>query len=97
MVIASVAPVGATTFPYDLDAGRETALTAAGAGLFALGYFHPNARTGLSEDRLARLDPAAVPGWDRIALGRWDESAALASDRLVTALLIAPAADRRGT
>lgn len=75
---------------YDLDDGRETALTAAGAGLLLTGLARRGGLEPLTAEELAALDARTLPALDRLAVHRWSPAADLASDVLVWTLSAAP-------
>lgn len=78
--------------PYDLQAGRELAITGTGATFWGVGLTLDTRRPPLTTDEIARLDPLDVNGLDRSATTRWSPGADTASDILAYTSMVAPAA-----
>jgi len=84
-------PVAVAGEPYDLETGREVALTAAGVGLVAASLLLQHHHVPLSEVEIAALRTGDLPAFDRSAAARWSPGAARASDWLQTVALLSPA------
>jgi len=79
-------------FPYDLQTGRELAITGTGAMFWGVGLTLDTRRPPLTTDEIARLDPSDVNRCDRSATTRWSPGADTASDILAYSSMAAPAA-----
>jgi len=77
--------------PFELRTGRELSLLVAGGLLGAAAFVIQDGRSPLDAAALDRLDAADINTLDRGAAMHWSEAAAGASDKLVAALLVAPA------
>ncbi len=77
-------------FPYELDTGRELALTGTGLALLGLSRVAAAGREPLTRAEIDQLDRDDIGGFDRSATGNWSPAAASASDYLVAALVVSP-------
>jgi membrane-associated phospholipid phosphatase len=77
-------------YPYELDTGRELAIT--GTALFLLGasQLAGHDDSGFSEEDLGRLDRSRIWGLDRSTTYRWSPTAAKVSDFLLYSMAVAP-------
>lgn len=91
LLLCSAEPAsGDEPYPYELDTGRELALS--GTGLLVLGGagLVDRSRTGFTEEDLAALDRSGVWGPDRGTTHRWSPTAAVVSDGLLYTMAVAP-------
>ncbi len=87
LVVAVITASAHADDPYDLEAGRETALLAGGLGLGVSALVFRDAPADVSGER---PDAAALWGMDRLATTRWSPAAARVSDWGVAALALSP-------
>jgi len=80
-------------FPYELDTGRELALTGTGLALLGLSRVAAASREPLTRAEIDQLDRDDIGGFDRSATENWSPAASSASDYLVTE----PGSKRAGT
>jgi membrane-associated phospholipid phosphatase len=91
--LVAAAPAGAgNAFPYELDTGRELALTGTGVVLLGGAWAIDRAGTSLTPEEIALLERNMVPGIDRGATRRWSTGAATGSDFLKFATVASPLA-----
>jgi len=77
-------------YPYELDTGREFALTGTALLLYGIGQLENHGESGYTEEELALLDRSDVLKFDRGATYRWDPAAGETSDWLLYSMVIAP-------
>ena len=92
--LACVCPVpgarAADPYPYEMDAGTETALLLGAAACYGAGWWLDRNFEPLDLERIEEKDADHVSYFDRFATRRWSPGANHASDLLVTGQFVAP-------
>ena len=78
-------------FPYELDTGRELALTGSAALLLGGAWLTRNVHPAFDAEQARALEGTTTGGFlDPMAEGLWSPTAARISDVLLTSMLVAP-------
>ena len=78
--------------PYELETGRELALTGIGLGLAGTAWLLDRKADPLTAEQIQGFQRSSVPGVDRGATRRWDPKAGKASDILLGVTALSPTA-----
>lgn len=89
--LLSAAPLYAQVSPYELRVSREAVLLGGGLALNGSAWLAGRSLEGFSPAELAGLSSVGVPGFDRVALGRWSPQIQRRSNVLLYGSLALPA------
>ena len=78
-------------YPYKLSTNREIPISLVGLGSLGGAFLLHRKKQALSEEDILQLDPMSIRRFDRSATLNWSPKAALASDVLLFASIVAPA------
>lgn len=90
LLLAAAHDAAADPFPYELDAGTDTALVLGTGAVYGLTWWLDRDDRPFTEAETRRLDRADIPAFDRFASRRWSTPLARTSDVLYTGQLILP-------